>query len=683
MTRPIALLAALALAAGVGQAYIRIELRPGVPYYQADPENVVYLVDPDTTPGMRNRQGRLIITTDSSPTAAIAAALERWSGIAGSRLRFAEPRPARDGISRLDNINIITFADDPFNRAIVGGAIAVTRLTSDDGRFTDTDIVFNAGMLYSTTQAAGTFDIEGTLTHELGHAIGLDHSGVVTATMFATAVRGSRRLRTLTEDDRAFAREVYPSDPAQPSGVISGTIRTSGGSPVNGALLSAVELDRNIVIGTIAEADGRYRFGWLPPGEYALAVEPLNGPTFVGQLQPSRGGALSPFPTQIPGGAATPGRIPVEPSGEAVRDFTLEDGPAPYNILGLALTPEEGDVVTRAGVVVDRGGVYPVQMHGEDLDAAEITEGSLFFLGSGVSVVPDSFGRDTVTLPGGNGTFPRIHFEIFVAPAAPYGAVSVGVATEQGMSLLSGGIEIEAAAPQPVFSMESMVSAASFFGGGVAPGEILTIFGAGLGPDEPELGRFDTVTGGLRTELDETAVFFQQTPAPLYFTSPGQINLQVPIEVSPGSSALVRIVRQGVASDLVTVPVRGESPGVFTLDGLAAVAVNQDGSLNGPAAPAARGSLVTLYATGQGLTNPALKTGEPAPVDPLSRVDGAVEVSAGGRPAEVLFAGMTPGLVGLLQLNIQLAADAATGPAQPLALRIRGAEAAPATLAIE
>src|SRR5690606_500202 len=125
---------------------------------------------------------------------------------------------------------------------------------------------------------------------------------------------------------------------------------------------------------------------------------------------------------------------------------------------------EQGEVVTRAGLVVDRGGVYPVQMHGDDLNAPEITEDSLFFLGSGVSVVADSFRRDTVTLPGGNGTFPRIHFEIFVAPSAPYGAVSVGVETEQGISLLSGGIEIEASAPKPVFSMESMVSAASFVG---------------------------------------------------------------------------------------------------------------------------------------------------------------------------------------------------------------------------
>ena len=64
-------------------------------------------------------------------------------------------------------------------------------------------------MPFSTTQAPGTFDIEGTLTHELGHAIGMDHAGPVTSTMFATAVRGSRRLRTLTEDDRAFVRETF------------------------------------------------------------------------------------------------------------------------------------------------------------------------------------------------------------------------------------------------------------------------------------------------------------------------------------------------------------------------------------------------------------------------------------------------------------------------------------------
>lgn len=683
MTRRIAFVLALAVWIGAAQAYIRNERRAGVPYFQADPGNVRYVVAPGTAPGMRNRNNEPIITADSSPTAAIAAALERWSRIPGSSLRFAPPTPAQDGVSRIDGENLVTFADDSFNRSLVGGAIAVTRLTADDdGAFTDTDIVFNSNLPFSTTQTPGTFDIEGTLTHELGHAIGMDHAGPVTATMFATAVRGSRRLRTLTDDDRAFVREVYPAPDAEPMGVLSGTVRTEAGSPAFGALVSAIEIDRNIVVGVIAEADGSYRFGSLPPGDYTLTVDPLDGPANMFQLSFSRRGSFETFRTTVLGGAVAPERIAVAAGAEATQDLTIPSGAAPFNVLGLGITPDSGNVVTRAGIVVDRGRTYSVQMHGDGLDASVLSEASLVFLGTGVSVVPDTFRRDTLNFTDGS-SFPRIHFDIFVANDAPYGSLSVGVATETDAALLTAGIEIQAAAPTPVFTQDAIVNAASFVGGSVAPGEIVSIFGENLGPEAGAVGRFDPITGGLQTEFEETAVFFQDTPAPLFYAGPGQINAQAPADLAPGQSAVVKIMRQGVVSENVIIPVQAEAPGLFTLDGSAVVALNQDGSINSAQAPAAPGTVVTLYATGQGATAPSLATGEPAGAAPLNRVDGAVEVTIGGQPAEVLFAGMAPGFVGLVQLNVQVPAAAQSGSAQPVELSIRGTAAAPATIAIQ
>ena len=675
-SRRIAFLLALALIAGASQAYIRNQRRAGVPFFQADPGNVAYLVSPDTAAGMRNRDGGLIITPDSSPTAAIAAAMERWSGIPGSALRFAPPLPAEDGTSRIDDLNLITFADSTFNRSVIQGAIAVTRLEGDsDGALTDTDILFNPGLTFSTTQAPGTFDIEGTLTHELGHAIGMDHAGPVTSTMFATAVRGSRRLRTLTEDDRAFVREVYPSADAEPMGVLTGTVRTMAGSPANGVLVSAVEPDQNIVVGAIAEADGSYRFGSLPPGDYTLTVDPLDGPARLGQLSFSRRGALEAFRTTVLGGARSATRIPVGAGLQASQDLVIPDGPAPFNIIGLGTPDEEGEVVTRAGIVVDRGRMYSLEMHGEGLDAPQLGEHSLLFLGAGVSVVPDTFARGTLEFANGD-SFPMLRFDIFVARDAPYGTLSVGVATESDAALLTAGIEIQATAQTPLFSQDSIVNAASFVGGTVAPGEIVSIFGENLGPEAAELGRFDTVSGGLRTELAETAVFIQQLPAPLYYAGPGQINAQVPVGLTPGLPAFVRIVREGVSSAPVLIPVAAQAPGVFTLDGTAAAALNQDGALNTAATPADRGSVVTLFATGQGLTDPAVETGQPAPFDPLSEAAG-VDVLVDGQPAEVLFAGLAPGFVGLLQVNVRIPSTATEGVVD---LKVRGVSAATVTI---
>ncbi|MBI1356009.1 MAG: matrixin family metalloprotease [Acidobacteria bacterium] len=661
------------------RGYIRNERTAGVPYFQRDPAQVSYLVYSGTVAGLRNKDGELIITPDSSPTAAIAAAMERWNRVPGSALRFSAPLPTDDGASRIDQLNLVTFADDAFNRALVGGAIAVTRLSSDpDGGLTDTDVIFNPALPFSTTQAANTFDIEGTLAHELGHAIGLDHAGPVTSTMFATAVRGSRRLRTLTEDDRAFVREVYPGPDLEPTGALSGVVSDTTGALVGGALITAIDVRRNLLVGTIADNTGAFRLAALPPGEYALTAEPLDGPATVQQLGFSRRGADETFRSVVAGGPQTPAMTAVTAGATAMQDLVSDAGEASLNILGLATPEPSGEVVTRAGIVVQRGRQYAVQMHGPGLQKNEVTEDSLFFLGSGVSVMPDSFSRDTVSV--GGVTYPRLRFQIAVAADAPFGSVTPGVATATDVAFLSAGIEIEPDTPTPTFSADGVVNAASFAGGPIAPGAIVSIFGSNLGPSTPALGAFDTVNGALRSELEETAVFFQETPAPLFYADSGQINAQVPATLTPGNSALVRIVRQGVSSAPAVVSVAGESPGLFTLDGRRAAALNQDGSLNTLESPAAAGTVVTLYATGQGAVEPVVATGMPAGVDPLSRADG-VEVLVDGRSAEILFAGLAPGFVGLLQVNVRLPADVPAGE-RSLELRIRGAQAAEATLAV-
>jgi uncharacterized protein (TIGR03437 family) len=107
-------------------------------------------------------------------------------------------------------------------------------------------------------------------------------------------------------------------------------------------------------------------------------------------------------------------------------------------------------------------------------------------------------------------------------------------------------------------------------------------------------------------------------------------------------------------------------PGIFTLDasgsGLGAI-LNQDGTINGPQNPAGPGSIIVIYATGGGLTDPAYEDGELSGL-PLPYLKADVEVEIAGRPAEVLYAGGAPGLVaGVVQINARVPADVpATGP---------------------
>ena len=139
----------------------------------------------------------------------------------------------------------------------------------------------------------------------------------------------------------------------------------------------------------------------------------------------------------------------------------------------------------------------------------------------------------------------------------------------------------------------------------------------------------------------------------------------------------MQIEAQGQKSNALTVEVAQATPGIFTLDssgkGQAAV-LNQDNSLNSAANPALRGSIISLFATGIGQTNPPGIDGKPAaPPFPVPVLPVTVEIA--GANAEILYAGGAPGLVaGVLQANVRVPEHAATGNSAPVVLRAGGAQ---------
>jgi uncharacterized protein (TIGR03437 family) len=131
--------------------------------------------------------------------------------------------------------------------------------------------------------------------------------------------------------------------------------------------------------------------------------------------------------------------------------------------------------------------------------------------------------------------------------------------------------------------------------------------------------------------------------------------------------------------------VAASHPGVFTVNGGGqAIVLNQDDSRNTASNPARRGDFITVFATGQGLVNPPLATGQPAAVSPLSDVAN-VTVTMGGRQAsDIFFSGMTPGFVGLLQINVRVPREVTPGASVPLLISIQGAQCQPGvTIAVE
>jgi uncharacterized protein (TIGR03437 family) len=141
-----------------------------------------------------------------------------------------------------------------------------------------------------------------------------------------------------------------------------------------------------------------------------------------------------------------------------------------------------------------------------------------------------------------------------------------------------------------------------------------------------------------------------------------QITAVVPFSVTGRESTTVQVEYNGQLSNRVVVPVAPTAPGVFTLDSSGQGAIlNQDWRVNGVSAPAASGSVVTIFATGAGQTIPAGDDGFVIGTE-LPRPAAPVRVSIGGVEAEVLYAGAAPGLVsGVLQLNVRVPSDLPSG----------------------
>jgi uncharacterized protein (TIGR03437 family) len=197
-----------------------------------------------------------------------------------------------------------------------------------------------------------------------------------------------------------------------------------------------------------------------------------------------------------------------------------------------------------------------------------------------------------------------------------------------------------------------IASAAGGFPGPIAPGEILSIYGQGIGPLKPVSAAYDA-TGRLPLTLSDTQVFFDGIAAPLFVTGAFQVNVQAPWEIAGRRTTQVQLIYRGVNSNTVELTVIPAAPELFTLLGTFQAAVlNQDGAVNDAGAAAPRGSVVSFFATGVGPTVPAGLTGTPA--SSAGSMINPVTLRMANIPVQVIYAGPAPGLVGVTQINARI-----------------------------
>ena len=394
------------------------------------------------------------VKAGSDVTGALRRALASWSEAAD--IDFLESWSKEQSISAAgssgDGVSLITIASTPENTApFVGAGSEMSGRTrvffTRSGSIVEADIVINPYQLYSTDGTPGTYDLEATFVHEIGHLLGLEHSSTVGATMQPRQGKnGIYSLpaftpRTLAEDDRAGARAIYGvrAEVAGGRGSVTGAVSYHNGAPAFGANVWAEEeATGRIVASSITLANGIYRLENLLPGRYQLRVEALDGPVLAAEIASQRGAyaGLTSL-SQLSFRTEEMGRVNVTAERTVRLNAQLSEKPAQLNpaLIGL-----NGQLSTLA-VPLAPGRIYTIYVGGSGLHLKQLAEGGVSFTSPYLNVNPSSVAQQQF---GSNLTV--ISFEVMVSENAPAGDYSIRLLSEAGeVAYIVGGLTVDVA----------------------------------------------------------------------------------------------------------------------------------------------------------------------------------------------------------------------------------------------
>jgi Matrixin/Carboxypeptidase regulatory-like domain len=227
-----------------------------------------------------------------------AAAFAAWQGVTTATITISEgPQTPTTVKPAFDGINLITtnVSSTDFNSSALALTLVYTfdqalpndglgRPVEFPGQIAEADMMFNPvqGFSTSVTTPASAIDLQSVATHEVGHFLGLDHSTLVSATMFPTIPPGYNLPKNLSPDDMAAISTIYPSPTFAAKGQLSGTVRMTDGTPVFGAAVVAVNGSGTAVAGSITDPSGNYTIAGLDSGAYTVYAAPLVAPFTIG-----------------------------------------------------------------------------------------------------------------------------------------------------------------------------------------------------------------------------------------------------------------------------------------------------------------------------------------------------------------------------------------------------------------
>ncbi len=638
--------------------YVRSDVGPGRPFlFRPDVRHVQYFVN-------LARGSSKVSGSDADIMSALQSAANTWSSISGTTIHFNPIQSTNLIANPDDGRNVISFETDASTTSIVKDALAVTfTYYLPDGTLTDSDIVFDPTTNFSTTPSDSTTDLQSVATHEMGHALGFSHSGVYGATMFYSTGDNETNQRWLSDDDVAMAREAYPAPGGPAYGRFTGQLHASGGGLLRGGLVTAVEPATGVVVGGISSmTNASYSFQ-APVGNYLLYAEPI-----AGQLSPD---VFSLSPVQIStnfqagfyGNNSNPVFVLLAEGAVSTIDITPPGGKSGITVKYGHLDPSA--YFTGGPQVIPSGQQTDLEIAGAGVDS--LTEQDIRVVG------PASVHPGSVIVESPLSGTPVIRMTLDVPPRTNIGLASLFLSHGGSTTAYSGALILTPA--KPVFTSAGVVNAFTFTGSNIAPGEDISIFGASIGPANA-LANTPDATGTYSTSLGGVGVTFDGQPAPLFYVSQGQINVQAPVELAGKTSTQVVVNYGGAQSDAVNVAVAPISAGLYPTP------VNDDdGRLNSAQHAAKRGSYILLYGTGQGLVNPSVGTGKAAPSPNLAYA-GPTTVTIGGQTVTPYFSGLAPGFVGLWQISVQIPPGLPPGIAQ-VSVTVNGSQTAPISVSVQ
>jgi hypothetical protein len=369
----------------------------------------------------------LNVKADSDVLGAVRRSLATWETVANVKFEvtIADKQSVSPSGKFGDGVSLITIAQTTDNLMLFGSdseaVSARTRIFyNGKGFITEADIVLNPYQRFSTDGAIGTFDLEATLTHEIGHLLGLEHSTIIGATMHAhQGKNGIYNLpgyssRTLAEDDISGVRALYGAETSNEEccGTISGKLLTANIKGTKSFQVWAEESETGrVAAGVVTNAEGNYLIEGLPNGDYKLYAQDFserkNSAEEIGEVSSISGKTIT-------------------------LTNKIKNKPKNFDVQYIGFNGQ----LSELAVPVNSGNSYTIYVGGKNLDVKNIEIGftSPFFTATPGTITKLDYGLELSV----------VSFEVKVIPGTPAGEYSFFVKNNNNeINFIAGGLTVE------------------------------------------------------------------------------------------------------------------------------------------------------------------------------------------------------------------------------------------------